>query len=179
MRRGFILGKFMPPHDGHVGICRAAMAQCDQLSVFLCSREVEPIPGHLRAAWLSSLLPDARIIHMHRDIPQEPRDHPEFWTIWRKAIFEHHPEPIDRVFGSEDYVIRLAAEIGGKPVLIDPERIAFPVSGTDVREDPVGNWAHVPGTVRPWYQKRVVTFGPESVGKSTLAARLGSIFGGV
>jgi hypothetical protein len=91
---------------------------------------------------------------------------------------KHHPEPIDRVFGSESYVIRLAREIGGEAIVIDPERLAFPVSGKAVREDPAANWAHIPGLVRPWYQKRVVTFGPESVGKSTLAARLGALCGG-
>lgn len=178
MRRGFLLGKFMPPHAGHVGLCRAAMTLCDQLSVLVCSHDEEPIPGGLRAAWMAALLPGVRILHMHREIPQEPKDHPDFWPIWREAVLKFHPEPIARVFGSEDYVIRLAAEIGGLAVLIDPERLAFPISGSAVRQDPVTNWVHVPGLVRPWYQKRVVTFGPESVGKSTLAARLGALCGG-
>ena len=177
IRRGFLLGKFMPPHSGHVGLCRAAMAMCDRLSILVCTRDVEPIPGDLRAHWMRSLLPGARILHMHRDIPQEPADHPDFWSIWRRAVAEHHPEPIDRVFGSEPYVARLAAELDAEPVLVDPDRLAFPVSGTAVRTDPAGNWAHVPGVVRPWYQKRVVTFGPESVGKTTLAGRLAERLG--
>jgi HTH-type transcriptional repressor of NAD biosynthesis genes len=172
MRRGFLLGKFMPPHNGHVGLCQAAMAQCDLLTVLVCSRDVEPIPGHLRADWMRRLLPEANVVHMHREIPQEPSGHPDFWTIWRQAIREHHPEPIDRVFGSEAYVVKLAGELGAEAVLVDPDRLAFPVSGTAVREDPAGSWRHLPGIVRPWYQRRVVLFGPESVGKSTLAARL-------
>lgn len=168
----------MPPHNGHVGLCRAALRLCDQLTVLVCSRDIEPIPGRLRAMWMAELLPGARVVHMHRDIPQEPKDHHDFWAIWRNAVAEHHPEPVDRVFGSEAYIVKLAAELGAEPVLIDPQRIAFPVSGTMVRENPVANWAHIPGEVRPWYQKRVVTFGPESVGKTTLALKLGETFGG-
>lgn len=178
MRRGFLLGKFMPPHAGHVGLCRVAMGQCDHLSVLVCTRDVEPIPGSLRAAWMAELMPAARILHVHRDIPQEPKEHPAFWTIWRELIFEQHPEPIHRVFGSEAYVVRLAAELGAEPVVVDPERLAFPVSAAAVRADPPAHWHHIPGPIRPWYQKRVVLFGPESVGKSTLAARLGALCGG-
>jgi NadR type nicotinamide-nucleotide adenylyltransferase len=169
MIRGFVLGKFMPPHSGHIGMCRAAREQCDVLSVLVCTRDVEPVPGHLRASWMRQLLPNANIIHLHRDIPQAPEEHPEFWSIWIEAIRELHPEPIDRVFGSEEYVLRLANELGAEPVLIDPDRLAFPISGTAVRLDPYSNWNHVPHAVRPWYQKRVIVFGPESVGKSTLA----------
>ncbi len=177
MRNGFVLGKFLPPHAGHAGLCRVAAAMCDRLSVLVCTRDVEPIPGHLRAGWMRALLPGARILHMHREIPQEPAEHPDFWRIWREAIAEHHPEPVHRVFGSEPYVVRLAQELGAEPVVVDPDRLAFPVSSTAVRDDPAGNWAHVPGPVRPWYQKRVVTFGPESVGKTILAARLAALLG--
>lgn len=176
--RGFLLGKFLPPHAGHLGLCRAAMAMCGRLAVLVCSHDAEPIPGVLRHAWMAAELPGADVIHMHRDIPQTPDEHPDFWPIWRAAIAEHVPGPIGRVFGSEPYVVRLAAELGAAPVVLDPDRLAFPVSGTLLRTDPATHWAHVPPSVRPWFQKRVVTFGPESVGKSTLAALLGAAAGG-
>lgn len=116
---------------------------------------------------------------MHREIPQEPLEHRDFWAIWRKTILEFHPEPIDAVFGSEEYINRLALELNAEPVIVDPERIAFPVSGAEVRENPKKVWSHIPGIIRSYYQKRVVTFGPESVGKSTLAKNLAQFFGTV
>jgi NadR type nicotinamide-nucleotide adenylyltransferase len=176
IKRGFVLGKFMPPHAGHLGLCRTAARLCDQLSVLVCSRDVEPIAGGLRAAWMRDLLPQAQILHMHEDIPQQPQDHPEFWTLWQQAVRRFHPHPIDLVFGSEPYVLRLAAELNAEPVVLDPDRQAFPVSATQIRTDPAAMWNHIPDLVRPYYQKRVVLFGPESVGKTTLARQLAQRF---
>jgi len=177
MTRGFLLGKFLPPHAGHISTCRMAAALVDELTVMVCTLDREPIPGRLRGAWMRALQPGARVIHYGRDIPQEPAEHPDFWAIWRAAIREVHPEPVDFVFGSEPYVARLAEELGARPVPVDPYRRAFPVSGAAIRADPAAHWRHIPGPVRPWYQKRVVTFGAESTGKSTLAARLAGWLG--
>lgn len=175
-RRGFVLGKFLPPHSGHVFLCNAAAAMVDEMSVLLCSTDAEPIDGGLRNDWLSGLLPNCRILHMHRDIPQAPQDHPDFWAIWRAAISQFHPEPIDRVFGSEAYVFRLAEELNALPVLIDPTRSIFPVSASAIRADPARHWQFVPGPVRPYFQKRICLLGPESSGKSMLAEMLAKRF---
>ena len=173
--RGFLLGKFMPPHAGHVALCQMAAALVDELTVMVCTLDSEPVPGRLRGSWMRSLLPGVNVVHYDQDIPQEPGDHPDFWPIWRRAIREVQPEPIDYVFGSEPYVARLAEELGARSVPVDPGRRAFPISSSEVREDPAGNWRHIPGPVRPWFQKRVVVFGAESVGKSTLADRLAAL----
>ena len=172
LQRGFVLGKFLPPHTGHIFLCDSAAAMVDQMSVLLCTTDAEPIEGDLRRKWLTGLLPRCRILHMHRDIPQAPEDHPDFWSIWRSAIADFHPEPIDRVFGSEPYVFRLAEELNAVPVLIDPGRSVFSISGREVRSDPAKNWRFVPGIVRPYFQKRICLLGPESTGKSTLASIL-------
>lgn len=176
--RGFILGKFMPPHAGHLYLCETAARLVDELTVLVCSTDAEPIPGALRFQWMQTLLPQYRVVHLHRDVPQEPADHPDFWPIWRDIVREFHSEPIDRVFGSEEYVFRLADEVGAAPVLIDPDRAVFPVSGEAVRADPAANWAYVPGPVRPYFQKRVCLAGPESSGKTTLAQHLAVNYGG-
>ena len=176
--RGFLLGKFMPPHSGHVSMCRMGMVLFDRLTVMVCTLETEPIPGPLRAAWMRELLPGANVVHYDRDIPQAPEEHPDFWAIWRAAIAEVHPEPVTHVFGSEPYLVRLAQELGAIPVPVDPRRRAFPVSGEAIRRDPAGHWRFIPGPVRPWYQKRIVTFGAESTGKSVLAEHLAAWLGG-
>ncbi|MDN3720183.1 nicotinamide riboside transporter PnuC [Roseibium salinum] len=146
MTRGFILGKFLPPHAGHLFACEVARNRVEELTVLVCSHDAEPIRGDLRAEWMRECLPQpgCRVVHMHRDIPQEPKEHPEFWSIWKSAILEHHPEPIDWVFGSEPYIHQLAAELGAKPFLVDIERHAVPVSGTDIRSRPDRHWMHIP-----------------------------------
>lgn len=171
-KRGFLLGKFLPPHNGHLFLCETAASLCDQLTVLVCSLKGEPIDGELRYGWMKHLLPHVRVKHYGEDVPQEPSQHPDFWRIWREICVDAHPERIDMVFGSEPYVIRLASELDARPVMIDPERLAFPVSGTAVRNDPAGHWDMLPGPVRSYYQKRVVLVGAESTGKSTLAREL-------
>ena len=85
MSRGFLLGKFMPPHDGHLMMCDFARAYCDELTILVCTRLVEPIDGNLRYAWMCELCPWARVVHFDRDVPQEPSEAPDFWDIWRET----------------------------------------------------------------------------------------------
>ena len=170
--RGFLLGKFLPPPAGHLFLCETAAGLCDQLTVLVCTLDREPIDGNLRSLWMKELLPGVRVVHYAQDVPQEPNEHPDFWSIWKGICRDAHPEPLDYVFGSEPYVVRLAQELESRPILIDPERLAFPVSGTEIRRAPFRYWEMVPGTVRPYFQKRVVLAGAESTGKSTLAREL-------
>jgi NadR type nicotinamide-nucleotide adenylyltransferase len=87
-----------------------------------------------------------------------------------------HPEPIDFVFASEHYGPRLAAEVGGRFVPVDPPRFAVPAAGRDVLSDPFAHWERIPAPVRPHFVKKICLFGPESTGKSALARRLAHHF---
>lgn len=176
MKRGFLLGKFMPPHAGHIHLCHAAAALCDHLTVLVCSLPDDPVSGDQRHRWMTSLCPGATVLHHGAIVPQEPKDHPDFWPIWRDICRAAHPDPIDTVFGSEPYVLRLAAELGAQAIQIDPERIGFPVSASAIRSDPAANWRFIPEPVRPLYQQRVTLVGAESTGKSTLARLLARHF---
>ena len=64
MSTGLIIGKFMPPHAGHLRLCAVAAAQVDKLHVVLFSKPSEPIPGALRLEWLRELLPTAHLAHV-------------------------------------------------------------------------------------------------------------------
>ena len=176
MTRGFLLGKFMPPHRGHLMLCDFARSYCDELTVLVCSRPGDPIDGALRYDWMRELVPGARIVHFAKDVPQEPSEHPGFWRIWREIIKSVHPESVDFVFTSEPYGGRLADELGARHVPFDPGRNAAPVSGSDVQRNPYLFWNYLPPPVRAHYVKTVCLFGPESTGKSTLAKRLAAHF---
>ncbi len=171
-----MLGKFMPPHLGHLLCCEAGRRLAEHMTVLVCSTDAEPIDGRLRAAWMRESVPGCRVLHMHRDIPQTPSEHPDFWPIWRRAVREMHPEPIDLVIGSESYIVQLAEELSARPVLIDPDRELHPVSGTAVRASPVQNWRWLPPPVQRHYRRRVCLVGPQSTGKSTLSAALAARF---
>lgn len=174
--RGMVLGKFLPPHLGHVYLVDFAQRYADELTVVVGSLAAEPIPGAVRVAWMQELFPRARVIHLTDENPQEPSEHPDFWRIWRESLERVLPAPPDLVFASEAYGARLALELGARFVPVDPGRAAHPVSGTAIRRDPMAHWGWLPRCVRPWYARRVCLFGPESTGKTTLARRLADHF---
>ena len=180
MTRGFILGKFMPPHAGHVTLCAAAARLVDQLTILVCWLPDDPIPGPLRLEWMRELFPDVRVVGHGAVVPQAPEESPDFWPIWRGIVREAHPEPIDFVFAGEDYGLELARQGGGSflPLLTrsDADPLAR-LSGSAVRADPWGHWNLLPRPVRGHYARTICLHGPESVGKTTLASRLAGHFG--
>lgn len=173
---GMLLGKFLPPHYGHVYLADFAQNYVDHLTIVVGTIPSEPIPGDLRYQWMKELFPHANVVHLDKDLPQEPSEHPDFWNIWKQELLDILPEPPDLVFASESYGHKLAEVLGGRFIPVDPSRTTRQTSGTSVREAPYDNWEFIPPVVRPYYLKRVCVFGPESTGKSTLTQNLAKHF---
>ncbi len=175
-RTGMLLGKFLPPHLGHVYLADFARRFVDDLTIVVGSLSSEPIPGKLRFAWMQSLFPHVRVVHLDEELPQEPAEHPDFWNIWRNALTAILPHSPDVVFASESYGHKLAEVLGARFIPVDPGRHIRSVSGTAVRGNPFEFWDLIPPPVRAWYVRRVCIFGPESTGKSTLTRNLAAHF---
>src|SRR5882757_5149220 len=136
-QHGFVLGKFMPLHAGIVYLMETARAKSETLTVLLCSRPDDPIPGDIRFEWLVERFPEVDMVHHPEPLPRDQND-PHFWDLWCRAILEYCPgRQFDAVFSSEAYGSRLAHELQSVPVQVDLDRLAYPVSGTDIRRDPV------------------------------------------
>jgi NadR type nicotinamide-nucleotide adenylyltransferase len=176
---GLVLGKFMPPHLGHQYLLDFARFYVRHLTVLVCSLRSEPIPGELRHGWVREMAPRADVVHVTDENPSEPHQHPDFWRIWVETIDRHTPRRPDVVFTSEKYGKELASRLGARHVVVDEGRQLVPVSGTQVRRRPLANWRYLPPCVRPYYVKRVVVFGPESTGKTTLCRDLARHYGTV
>lgn len=173
---GVIIGKFMPPHTGHLHLIATAAAQVQHLYVLVCTLPTDPIPGYLRHYWTREMcrhLPNVLVLHHTAIVPSYPHEHPDFWPIWRDTILAHTaPAAIDVVFSSEDYGDELAQWLGAKHVCVDKARQQVPISATQIRVSPLQHWAYVPHIARHYFAKKVVLTGPESTGKSTLAEAL-------
>ena len=170
--RGLVLGKFLPPHAGHLYMVDFACERADEVYVVVGTLAAEPIDGTQRFRWMQELCPRAKVLHLQDENPQAPSEHPDFWKIWRESLEAILPEPVDFVFASEPYGERLAKELGASFVAADLTRSVVPVSGTAIRADPFSNWRFIPPLVRPYFQTRVCVSGPESTGKTTLCERL-------
>src|SRR5262249_56697885 len=86
MTTGRLLGKFLPPHLGHVYLVEFASRYVDQLTVVVCSLAREPIPGELRHRWMRELFPFDNVVHLRDELPQEPKEHPDFWALWKASL---------------------------------------------------------------------------------------------
>jgi NadR type nicotinamide-nucleotide adenylyltransferase len=176
MTRGLVLGKFLPPHAGHVYLCEVARRWVDELTIVVGTLRAEPIAGEQRVAWMRELFPFDRVVHLTDENPQDPSEHPDFWAIWKASLERLLPVQPDLVFASDAYGAKLADVLGARFVPVDPLRATFPVSGTAIRADPMAHWRHVPRCVRPHFARRVSILGPESTGKTTLAKALADAF---
>ncbi len=176
-RHGLVFGKFMPLHEGHLHLLRFAASSCQRLTVLVCSLPEEPIPGAIRYEWVKAALPAANVIHVSDILPQEPMEHPKFWSIWRETVHQYTDhEEIDAFFASEEYGWRMAQELGCEFVPVNRERTLVPTSGTAIRTNPVRAWEMLSPQAKSYYVQRVRIVGPESTGKSTLTKQLAAHF---
>lgn len=159
--RGVILGRFMPPHNGHRYLIDFGRHIADELTVFLCSLPPDPIPGALRLQWMQEIFPTVRLVHITEENPNANKNQPGATAIWARALAEHMPHGVDYVFASEHYGFDLARELGARFVPVDPSRSLFPVSATAVRAAPMTYWDYLPEPVRPFFVRRVCIAGAD------------------
>lgn len=162
----------MPPHRGHQYLVDFARHYADELTVVVGSLQQEPIPGVLRWRWMQELFPQARVVHLTDENPQWPHQHPDFWSIWKTSLERIVDRPIDVLFASEDYGIKLAETLGARYIPTNGCRQLVRISASQIRENPMQYWEFLPDPVRPYFVRRISVFGPESTGKTTLTQNL-------
>ena len=163
MQTGFIWGKFMPLHQGHMYLIDYARERVHHLTVLVCSIKSQPIPGELRYRWVKELYPDVNVQHCNAEIPQYPHEHPDFWDIWLRAIRRFVPAGPDLVFTSEVAGDKLAEILGAQHVCVDLGREKFPVSGTVVRSQPEACWDFIPPSVQAYYAETLHEMSPRGL----------------
>jgi HTH-type transcriptional repressor of NAD biosynthesis genes len=182
MVTGFLLGKFFPYHLGHKYLIEESLKKCDFLYVLVCSLEREDavVPGLLRHHAVDEdfkhLYKKIKVLYLDEEMPQYPNEHPNFYSVWREAIFKLVSEKIDIVFTSEDYGDEFADSLGAKHICIDKDRIAYPISGTLIREDLSKHFNLMAPSMKRVLAKRIAIVGSESVGKTTVVEKLTELF---
>lgn len=164
--RGLVIGKFCPPHAGHLFLMATAQQHCDRLSIILCENPADPIAAGLRAQWLRELVPAAELL-VAPDIGRHADS--AAWAAYSLEILGFAP---DVVFTSEDYGEAYARLMGCRHMLVDRERLAHPVAASQVLQAPLAHWAQLSPPIRAYFAARVCLVGAESSGKSSLAEAL-------
>ena len=174
MTTGLIFGKFMPVHQGHLALIEFARKQCDRLIVSMSVTPEDPISPELRLGWLTELLasyPTIEVVAEADDFHDPTLPLWEATKLWAAFIKRRFPA-VSVFFSSEEYAIPLAHHSGLRHVAFDPARQQVPISATLIRQKPFHYWDYIPDIVRPYFVKKICLYGPESVGKTTLAHQL-------
>ncbi|WP_436500212.1 AAA family ATPase [Actinokineospora sp. HUAS TT18] len=184
-RHALVLGKFYPPHAGHHHLIRSAAAAAERTTVAVLGSSVESLSIADRVRWIAAEHAGDQGVAVLGDLDDHPVDYHDdaVWELHmgvirsvlaRRAIADGDPTaaPVDVVFTSEHYGAELASRLGAKHVQLDLDRTRFPVSGTAVRADPIGQWHFLAPATRAGLAARIVVVGAESTGTTTLSKAL-------
>lgn len=170
---GVAVGKFNPPHLGHLHLIEQGASQVATLFVMLCDRPDQSISVERRRGWLEDAVPENVVILV------TPDDLPAANEPWAQRALEILPLRPDVAFTSEDWGSGWADLMDARHVMVDHNRETFPISGTDLRTDLRQYFSWLVPAARAELARRVVLVGAESTGKSTLAEALAKELGTV
>lgn len=185
---GVFPGKFLPPHRGHLTAILRAHALCDKLYVVISERCAEDgelcrtagipyLDGVLRQRWLSQELQglDITVLLQNEDAIAP---FPQGWGDYAHLLHQTVPEAFQVIFGGEE-----GYRTGHKQhfpnisyKVLDPQRMQWPISGTEIRNRPYLHWDYIAGAARPFFARKVLITGPESCGKTTLTRKLAKVY---
>ena len=170
MIRGLVIGKFLPPHSGHMALIKFALRQCDELIVSVSEAKTDAIPVETRVNWLKQIFRDQSQVKIFAI--EDNFDNPELalnerTQIWADVMRKKYPS-IDVVFSSEAYGEPFAKNLGAKHSSFDPDRKQFSVAASRILKSPFGYWEFIPEVVRPYFVKKICFYGAESTGKSVM-----------
>jgi HTH-type transcriptional repressor of NAD biosynthesis genes len=178
MKRGLIIGKFMPVHAGHLDLINFGFSRCDELIVSMSYKDDDPIDPLIRFGWLTEIFKNVSGITLgmiKNDFDNESLTLDGRTKIWADVIRKNYPD-INVVFSSEPYGEPFALNLNAAHVAYDAHRGNKPVSATRIRKNPFKHWEYIPSVVRPYFVKKFCFYGPESTGKSTMAKRMAELY---
>ena len=169
-RVGVVLGRFRPPHVGHVHLVEHAFRNCGWLHVLspALPEAADPQRFHARAvAAAFAELSEAKTVAAPL-YATDPR-------AWAPIVSALRPAPTD-LFSSDPGADALARELGLRHHVVDAARVTFPISSTMIRADLATHLPHVAPGARAVFALSVGLVGAEGSGKTTLARELGVLF---
>ena len=135
-----------------------ARERCEQLVVFVNTKQGEAAPGDLRAQWLQDLHPEVKVVQVEHDLHNDWDDQ-ELWAKWINLLRSKWPlaNGPEVVVSSDFYISELAHRLGAEALVCDPERMNVPISATLIRNDPVTHLERLAPPVRDWVERNWLT----------------------
>jgi len=155
MKRGLVIGKFLPLHIGHMALIGYALEHCDELEVVIGASDDEPIAGEIRLDWLKQTYAgDDRVkpILLSYDEAMLPgadsiENMSRLWASFLKKKLPH----IDVIFASESYGAYMGRFLDCESIIYDEPCKIVPVAADRIREEPA-LYAHLlPAAVKDYF----------------------------
>lgn len=177
MKIGLTVGKFAPFHKGHHYLMEAAYKQVEHMVVIVYDAPYQTdIPLNMRANWLRKLYPEAMIIEGW-DVPTD--------IGWSEEIQQEHERfvlslveglTIDAFFSSESYGDRMSQALNCKNIIVDIDRNAISISGTEIRNDAYTLRAFLDPVVYKDLITTIAILGAPKTGKTELTMALADAY---
>lgn len=182
---GFLTGKFIPLHKGHINFINNAATQVTTLYVVLSYDEkfIDTLPVKLktvyslpnRLRWLTDTFRNNKNIKITFVDESNMLPYPYGWEQWVQAVKKVIPEP-DKVFSSEtEYDTQFKKYFPNTEHIVST-RDEINISATQIRSDVYKHWEYLPSIVSKDFVKTVCVVGTESCGKTTLTKYLSDFF---
>ena len=132
-----VVGKFAPFHKGHQLVIDKALESSTNVIVLVYSNpDLENMPSPIRANWIKEIYHERNVqVFIPTQPPLNSADdltQRRFVKDWLEC--EMQEVQVDKVFGSEDYIVGFADYLGVPYELVDPERKQQAISGTVLRK---------------------------------------------
>ena len=173
MKRGIVIGKFLPFHKGHKALIEFALKHCNELVVLIVTGKNDPVPEKQRYQWLKELYDIKRVcIEYTVDLLPDIRVAQKLWADY---IIQRFPD-VKVIFTSADYGDMFARSMGIEHLYFDRDKKKDYAASSEIRNNPYKYWFLLPEAVRPYYIKKVCIYGYESTHKFSLTEKLAEYF---
>ncbi len=176
---GLYGGSFNPLHMGHVAMILQNAAKCKEFFIVLSSGISRgEIDYKIRYRWLYQItkhLDNVKIIIIEDNANSKAEYNDNDWRTGADFVKNTIGKHIDVVFIGNDYDNNSAwhkCYADSEIVIVERSDI----SSSKIRENIYKYWDVLPDIVKPYYTKKVMITGSESVGKSTLTINLANYF---
>lgn len=175
---GMYGGAFNPLHLGHVNDIIMASNQCEKLYVVLSNtNDPNEIDHRERFMWLKNVTNDIENVEVFEIFDKNESKATYDWNTGADDIKRYIGEKIDVVFSGDDYKEKnIWEKLYNDSEIVYFSRNEYPISSTEIRNNPFKYYDYLPKVVQKHYVKKVCIIGTESTGKTTLTRNLAKCF---
>lgn len=194
---GICFGGYCPLHQGHMDVIMRAKKENDICYVIVCGYDNEPRGWEInlnldeRYKLISEFFKDDEQIRVRKindtslGIDESMSDNN--WRIWQEKVKEYLFRDFhsDMLFDLEHTITWYVAEPFYKKCIIKNNILSAdiilvdkinPISGTQIRKNPVKYWDKITAPFKPYLCKNILVIGTASEGKSTLVRDISRYF---